>query len=292
MRATRKTKIKYLVSMFFLCSIVIKSQNKKEITKNDSIIDLIDSLKEITPSIEVSSDYNSKVTFWGRDFGRKQFGFENNLIYKTGKGFFLSYTGYIWSAMPKPYAKTDIGLGYERQFTDRFYGSLGYERWFFNTNNSYVKKALANYIEANVNYDLGWINIEPSFYYMFGNVNVYQTDINLYSEINLFSFLKSGNVSLKPQWLTTLASQAFLPIYTDYPAGYVNENKFKLVDFEFSLPVSIKIKNLEFEPNFHYNIPVKINNEQISSFFYFSIHLGYNFYFSKGKIKKLYRLLN
>jgi hypothetical protein len=286
-----KSKTKFLFGFFCLFRMAGLAQDLSYTTKNDSILDLIDSLKEIVPGIEISSDFANKIVFWGRDFGRNQFGFENNLIFKTGKGFYFNYTAHVWSAMPNSYAKTDLGAGYEHQFTDRLYASVGYERWIFNNGDDYVKRALANYFEANINYDLDWINIEPSFYYMFGIEDIYQADINLNSEFSLFDFLKSGNVSIKPQWLITFANRAFLPIYSNYPVGYVNEKKIKLIDWEFSLPISIKLKSFELEPNVHYNIPFKINNEQISSFFYFSVRVAYNLYFAKDKIRKLYKAL-
>jgi hypothetical protein len=281
-------------SFFILCLLSpgTHAQESTYASKNDSINDLVDSLKEITPSIEVSSDYANKVVFWGRDFGRNQFGFENEVIFKTGKGLYFNYSGYVWSAMPNKYAKYDIGLGYERQFTDRFYASVGYERWFFNNGSDYVKKALRNYLEVDLNYDLDWLTIEPSFYYMFGTVNVFQADLNINHDFYLCNVSDFGKLVIKPQVLTTMANQAFLPVYNDYPTGYVNENKFKIIDFEFSVPILLSIKNLEVEPNFHYNIPVKINNEQITSFFYFSAKITYNMYFDKGKIKKLYKSHN
>ncbi|MGZ4057177.1 MAG: hypothetical protein ACXVPM_19870 [Bacteroidia bacterium] len=281
----------FIFFVFCAFSLRIDAQDSRYVSKNDSIINLIDSLKEISPSIEVSSDYANKVVFWGRDFGRNQFGFENSIIFKTGNGFYFNYTGYLWSVMPNPYAKYDIGVGYEHQFTDRLYASLGYERWFFNNGGDYVRKALRNYLEADINYDLDWVNIEPTFYYMFGIVNVYQADLNINSAIPLFQMKKNGTICIKPQFLTTMANQAFLPIYSEYPNGYVNENKFKIIDFEFNIPITLKINNFEFEPNFHYNIPIKINNEQITSFFYFSARIAFNMYFDKGKIKKLSKTL-
>jgi hypothetical protein len=284
-------KICILLFNFSLCGYTLTAQNDEPVSAADSLLNKIDSLKEISPGIEFSSDFANKIVFWGRDFGRPQFGFENNVTFKNGKGFYLSYTSYIWSSMPNPYAKTDIGVGYERQFTDRFYASVGYERWFFNNGDDYVKKALVNYTEAEMNFDFDWITFESSFYYMNGLENIFQADINVIKEIFLFSFSRSGNVSMQPQFLTTFANQAFLPIYSNYPTGFINEKKFKPLDFELSIPFSVKVRNLEIAPNFHYNIPVKIGNEQISSFFYFSCRLSYNFYFTKGKLKKLYSYL-
>jgi hypothetical protein len=290
MQVTSFHKTRHLLCALLLYGAVAVAQDRTE-TLNDSIIEVIDSLKDITPCVELNSEYDNKVVFWGRDFNRKQYGIESNLVFKSGKGPYLYYTHHFWSAMPNPSAKSDIGLGYERQFTPRLYASLAYERWFFNNGDSYVRKALANYLEAEVNYDLGWVNVESSFYYMFGLEHVYQEDVTVAGDFFLFSFLKSGSATLRPQFLTTFANQAFLPIYSNYPTGYISEKRFKLIDFELNLPLLFKAGNIEIEPNLRYNMPVKIGNEQISSFFYFSLRLSYDLYFDKGRIRKLYRSL-
>src|SRR5581483_5383422 len=106
-------KVYFFAACFMLfCISCLQTAGRRQ--WNDSITDIIDSLKEMMPSIEVGSDYTNKVVFWGRDFGRKQFGFENSVIFKTGRGLFFNYTGNVWSAMPSPYAKTDVGIGYEK----------------------------------------------------------------------------------------------------------------------------------------------------------------------------------
>ncbi len=287
----------YLFIYFAVSSSILYSQKQTNLPStsnysfNDSIVEIIDSLKEITPSIEFGTEYANKVVFWGRDFGEKQFGVEPYILFNTGKGFYLSAAQNYWSAMPYKFAKTDIGLGYEKQLTDRLYTSLEYERWIFYNGDEYVRNALVNSIEADVNYDLDWINIEPAFYFMFGYEHFFQTDIMIYGEYYMFSFLRAGRVYFKPQWITTFANQTFLPLYSDYPASYIKAKNFKLVDFELNAPILFKLKNFEVEPIFHYNIPVKAKNEDISSFYYFSIHLTYNFYFDKGKIKSLYKIL-
>lgn len=268
--------------------------NQKEdllVTYNDSVQDLIDSLKEITPCIEIGGDYMNHVVFWGRDFGVNQFGIEPCVMYKNGKGLYMYITEHYWDGMPNKLGKTDIGIGYEKQFTDKFYASLGYERWIFFNGNQDVRKALTNCLEADFNYDFKFISLEPTIYYMFGTDNFFQTDLTLHGSYYLFSFLKTGEFYLKPQFVTTLANQTFLPLYSNYPSNYIKNNNFKVIDFDINLPIAFKIKNFELAPTLHYNIPLKAPNESISNFFYFSLNFTYNIYRDNNRIKSLYKLL-
>ncbi|MEO6903479.1 MAG: hypothetical protein ABI315_10005 [Bacteroidia bacterium] len=284
-------KISYVICLLLLATFKIHSQNRVAPIMKDSIIDYIDSVKDVTSCIEFNNRFDNKLVFWGRDFGDKQYGVESNIIYKQGKGLYLYLTNNYWSAMVNKFAKIDLGIGYEHQFNDRIYASARYERWFFQNGRRYGRRALKNCINANLDIDLDYINVETSLYSMWGIEHVYQIDLNLYQEIQLFPIFKSGFVTTTPQFLTSFANQALLPIYSDVSFNYINERKFTLVDMELSLPIQLKIRNLKIGPDFHYNIPIKIENEEINPFFYFSIHLNYNFYFDHGKLKRIYRQL-
>lgn len=288
--------IRYKQHKFFLLLALIVSshvnlfsQTDEAETKADSTLYLIDSLKAITPNLHIESDFNNKVVFWGRDFGNNQFGFENLTMFSTGSGFYYYYRSYVWSAMRNKYAKTDLGFGFEKQINDALYASFAYERWFFNNGNNYVRNALRNYLEADLGYDLNIVTINPTVYYMFGTDHIFQTDIMIKSDLFLFSFFKCGAVSVKPSATATFANQAFLPIYNNYPVGYINEQKFKCVDAELSLPLILTNKNLHLECAVHYNAPIRaVNEDPINPFVYFSAKLAYNFYFDNGRIKKMY----
>ncbi|MCC7050658.1 MAG: hypothetical protein IT239_02625 [Bacteroidia bacterium] len=288
-------KSNFSLRLFFIFFIGVNkwlySQNTSLIIKRDSILNAIDSIKETTSSIEIGSEFLNKVVFWGRNFGEKQHGFENNILYKTKFGWYTNYTGYVWSAMPNRYAKTDLGLGYENQLTDNFYASLEYQRWIFNNGDYYVKNALANYLKAELSYNFGFINVEPCFYYMFGIEHIFQSDIEVNHEFILATVFKSGKVCFFPRVLSTFANQGFLPIYGKSPSGFIENNQFKCVDTELSLPLVFSIRNFETEATLNYNYPIKIGNEKLSPFFYFSISLNYNLFFSKGKIHQMYKSL-
>ena len=270
---------------------------KREIRRNafDSITDIIDSVKEILPSIEIGLDAANKAVFWGRTFGLNQYSIEPSLTFNTGKGLYFYNTNYYWSkdAAPNLIAKSDFGIGYEKDLTKNLSASLSYEKWLYYNGDYYVKHAIQNSIELQATYDLDWFNVGSSAYYMFGNINVLETDFTLSQEFFLFSFSKQYGLYFFPEFTSIFANKNFLPIYGDIPTSFQNNTTYRLIDLELNLPLRLQLKKFEIEPNFHYNIPIKQPNENVHPFSYYSLKLTYNFYFDKDKkIKKLYEKLS
>ena len=263
-------------------------------TAFDSIMTMIDSVKETLPSIEIGLDAANRAVFWGRTFGLNQYSIEPSLTFNTGKGLYLYNTNYYWSkdATPNVIAKSDFGIGYEKNLTDNLSTSLSYERWLYYNGDTYVKHAIQNSIEGQAMYDFDWFNLESAVTYMAGTINVFETDFNISQEFFLCSFHKYCGLYFFPEFTSIFANKNFLPIYTDIPSNFVNNNKFRLIDLELNLPLRLEIKNLQIEPNFHYNIPIKEPNEIVHRIGYVSLKLTYNFYFDKNKkLKKLYQKL-
>lgn len=297
-----KVKHPYLKLLWFVFFISTASfaqrgsrviETKREITNSafDSITSIIDSLKEEMPSFEISLDAANKAVFWGRTFGLNQYSAEPALVFKTGKGLYFYNTNYYWSkdALPYTIAKSDFGIGYEKSFTEDFSASLSYERWLYYNGDNYVKHALQNSIESQAVYDFEWFNLESSVFYMFGNINVIETNFNISQEFLLFSKTKVYGLYFFPEFTSIFANKNFLPIYTDIPGSYLNNNKFRLIDLELILPLRLDLKNFEIEPTFHYNIPINQPNENLHPFNYVSLRIAYNIYFDKDKkLKKIY----
>jgi hypothetical protein len=258
---------------------------------SDSIASLIDSLKESVPSLELSTEYENKVVFWGRDFGLPQYGINPGFIFKTGVGFYFYGFNHYWSAMPNILSKTDLGIGFEKQVTEKFYFSLAYENWTFYYKDKFFQNALKNYLEAQISYNLQGVNIEPTVYYMFGSQQIFQADLSINKELFITDLFNRGDLSVSPSATAIFASQNFLPLYSYSNIRFARGNAVKLVDYDFSLPFKFQFHYLNIEPAFHYNIPVALPKEVIDSYFYFTIRLAYTIYFDKGRISELYKKL-
>ena len=141
--------------------------HKNRVERNnvyDSISTIIDSVKETLPALEIELNSANKAVFWGRTFGLDQYSIEPSLLFNTGKGLFLYNTNYFWSedASPNLIAKSDFGIGYEKDLTERLSASVSYERWLYYNGDNYVKHAIQNSIQSQVFYDFDFLNLSPS----------------------------------------------------------------------------------------------------------------------------------
>jgi hypothetical protein len=251
---------------------------------DDSFFYALDSIKNVTPSIEVGNDYTNKVLFWGRDFGLNQFGFEPRITFKTGKGLYVYASQYYWSALTNPWAKTDFGIGYEKQVTDRIYVSGAYERWIFYNGTPHDQHGLQNYFEFQLNFDFDYFSIEPTAYYMVGNRQIFQTDLVIKGDYRIATFLKTGRVFLQPEVLMTNATSTY---FSNVVSSQNNTNSdqqrgFKIVDYEFMLPLTINFKNIIFQSAYHFACPIKVQpNENVHTLSYLTLSLAYTLFLKK-----------
>ena len=249
----------------------------------DSLLQVIDSLKEITPSIELGSVFSNNEVFWGRSYILKQAGAMPFATYKNGKGLYIYALGYYLSKMSNQWNEFDLGIEYDKQFTNKSFGSIAYERWISNTGIKNDRGALLNNIEAKFNYDLNFISMEPCVAYMFGKLKVLQTDLAFKGDYQLFRFSGSGKVSFQPQFTITGATSSILQIVYENPVfATEKKNNFKIVSYNLALPIAIAFKNMSFGLSNNLGIPVKIsNNESLKPFYYFAASVSYNGFFEK-----------
>ena len=295
--------LKYNLGLFFVLFFFISSsfsqrgslihhKEKIEIIHfNDSLKDIIDSIKASMPYLKTELNTSNKAVFWGRTFGLNQFSVEPCLIFKTNKGFYFYNTNYYWSkdALPNLFAKSDLGIGYEKDISENFSFSINYERWLYYNGGENVKKAIQNSTELQLFYAFNYLNLEAVSYYMFGDYKIFETDFKISQEFHLHTFSKNCYLYVFPELTSIFANKNFLPIYSVVQPTMNNRNYFRLIDLELTIPFRLELKNFDFEPTFHYNKPIKQVNENVSAFIYFSLGLSYNFYFDKKKqLKTLY----
>ena len=249
----------------------------------DSLLDIVDSLKGETPSVEISDDITSNVVFWGRPYQQKQFGSQTNFVYKNGKGLFIYAIEYYWSKMKKPWAETDFGIEYDKQFTDNAYASIAYERWISSNGGKKNKGSLQNDIEMKFNYDLNILSVEPAVYYMFGSLHVFESDLKINGNYKLFHFLKTGRLFVQPELLISGATSSILRIsYASLPAGNFNDGSFRIVDYDLNLPFKFNYKNFEFRLAANYIYPVSIlPGEKLKPYIYYTSGFSYSGFLEK-----------
>ena len=285
--------IVWVVSQGFGCILVCAQQTRGKVNviqsvrqprqarpqhdgaNKDAAWDAIDSLREVTGGILFGTYYDSKMTFWGRDFGEKQFGLTPYVVLSSPLGLYIYGVNNYWSANAKQPARTDLGIGYETNLGKKVYLSMGYERWFARYGDDYYNSLLIHNIELSAVFELPWFDVAPSVYYMFGENHVLQTDIAIEKQY-LIPLSKICRLSFKPSLLTTFATRTFIPMYSEFDLDQIDYNKIALVDYEATAMLGLEIRNLEMDVAGHYNIPIGVGYEELSPFSYLSIHVSYD----------------
>jgi len=266
--------IRYIILLLLVSGLYIngftqtiseQAVSSKPIDSTDQIIQRIDSLEEEDDNmhkIVFGLDYMNKVVYWGRDFGINQFGVMPTLMYMNPKGFYAFYTGYYWSGEVHKYAKTDLGIGYEKFITDRWYVSAEYNRWFFTNGDKASRNSITNFFSLETSYDLDFITIESSFYYMRGNEEDYMLNLDIMKEFTYYKLFGADKITIYPTlYVTAGAHGANTPINRNQftIATYESKNS-GIINYEGILPVSYKITGLtEIALAYHYTYPVNQN---------------------------------
>ena len=271
-----------------------------KLTRN-TLFDQIDSLKEITPSLEIGTEYSGKIVFWGRDYGLKQFGFQPNIQYKTGKGFYFGCSSNFWSGYTTPLMMSTLSLGYEKQLNSWIYTTINYEHWIFHHESDLVINQFQNLYGIEFIFDLNWLRIEPALYHMYGIEQTLLSDISLKGDYKLFNFLKGGRVFLKPEALMTSSTSPYLLFPANSNSNTTIDetvtsdiaiSNFKVVNYELSLSISLNYENFEIKPAYHFAFPeISEGEESIKPFSYFTISFTYTGFTGSKKIRSLFKQL-
>ena len=222
----------------------------------------------------VGTDFGSRVLFCGRDFGERQYGVSPYLVLNSA-GFYMYAQMDWWSDADRSPARHVTGMGYDAQLSENLALFAGYERWFNHYNDDYFDNALKNEVEAGARYRAGKFLLEPTFYFFFGWERIYELDIMVSRPLILVN--KKVKVSLTPGILATFATPVFAYMFYEFPDPEYDYEKFRIVDYESGLSLLVLWKNFELSGSANYNMPIRLSNEIISPFYYFTCEVSYSF---------------
>ncbi|MBC7382196.1 MAG: hypothetical protein H7296_04280 [Bacteroidia bacterium] len=299
-----------LFSVFVFWYCLSFAQNEPGTTmqqRADIIQDSLDQLQQDSINmahknshlISFEAAYVSKVVYRGRDFGLKQYGFNTSLVYKTPVGIYVNLNNYKWSGINTPFAKTDLGIGIEKDLTPHLNLNVSYERWFLAKDSFFVGLSFKNMIQAALSTNYEKLNGELGVYYLWGKENALLIQAQIDYTIDLPGTGKNFYWNIKPALLvegyagdksvgygdTTRYIVNNIP-YRDYKTKHVLQSP-DIVNYEAMLGLNIEFKNFVITPLYHYNYPIALRYEDpllspylIGGYSYFSLNILYNLYFA------------
>lgn len=251
-----------------------------------------------------------------KSYGKASLVFDNNSVYLGRKdsivtpylgtalgyyhksGFFIE--GVLYYLMRKGSNRIDetsLRGGYEFSICN-FYGEIAAEKLFYNSGSTNVKSEVKGDISASLSYDFGFI--ETSFW---PSINLgTKSDYLMSWGINHNFSLAREKLDITPSfWLNGSTRNFYGSYFTNrrfrkkngagptVTASVLDASKFKLMDYELSLPFSYKIKKFVFGFVPTFSIPAnpavvtvvikppmgppitKMNTEKIENTLYFSL---------------------
>ncbi|WEK21493.1 MAG: hypothetical protein P0Y49_10125 [Candidatus Pedobacter colombiensis] len=250
---------------------------KDDLIKNDSKIS----------SLKFGVNYLSNSVFMGRSDTVRIPVITPNIKYTFRSGIFVAGSlDYLPNSKSKELASGDLSAGYDFDLTDNLDGSVSFTKSFYNTKSPLIASSQSALVNVSLNYDFGKI-ITPSLSadYVF-NKQGDKNDIFLSASLS-HAFIATSLFNAKDILIISPAATLNTGTQNFYDSFLVNKKgkneaktaslnklmaakrddlaKFKVLDYEFSVPVEYKIKHFIFTLTPTYSIAQNKLPEDIST---------------------------
>jgi hypothetical protein len=281
-----------------VCSVPARSQQADSLLLSDPYIaeldsliasgdtgflSLIDSLinvpvPKLKSQLVMRLGYNSNVVAASRTLGFNQFGMAPGISYYHKSGLYADYTGY-WSEEYDPqYYLTVLSGGYMAspklwwsviaEYNRYLYSGLGEDEYIAYKNSA----GMSNF------FDIKWVTLRLDYQLFFGDKIAHRINPSVMlnfektklGRVNRLAFYPTASILYGSEQITELVpfARTYLGIIYRIRRGldlyYEKETThLGILNYSFSAPLSITIKNWTFLVNYTYNIPKALPNEPI-----------------------------
>ncbi len=217
--------------------------------------------------LEIQLNYLSNSVFMGRADSITTAIITPQLKYTFGSGIYLS--GSVYMVPNRKKNKVDGGdltLGYKFDVTDNLSGGLAFSKFFYSSNSTQVSSSQSSTISGDLSYDDGFINPTLTADYNFNKQGINGdlfVNLSLSHDFDINSiFGKADVLTLSPTIEVNTGTQNFYNGYVVYRKRKATQNsataiallqsyqtelsQYKLLDYEFSLPVEYAAGNFTF----------------------------------------------
>jgi hypothetical protein len=279
---------------------------KTALTSQDTltIIDLIDSLlmleDEASSQLSLRIGYNSNVLEAGRTLGIENFGLAPALSYYHKSGVYADVTGY-WSKDFQPkYYLTVASVGYMYDFNKYFSFIAGYDHYFY-SDATYIP--FQNTLSVTPVVEFKPVSVSLNYSYYFGDQSAHRLMPGLGVTLEKKKFWVFDRIALLPGFYALWGNMTITKIEYVLPDRIIDrinnrikygipedivereETIYGMMNYTFSVPLSITYKNWSLLLTYAYNIPKALEDETltISESSYVSGSLSYFFDLSSNK---------
>ena len=291
----RRSRVLFLTTLFISSYHLSSAQDADTTTVSEvgtdlsfadslSIFNLIDSMlqqaDDNSSQLVLRLTYNSNVMSTGRTLGIQNFGLSPGVSYYHKSGLYADLSGY-WSRDFDPsYYLTVASVGFMKSFSHLFSLLAGYDRYFYRFGgDGYIPYSNAFSFTPSV--DFNPISISASYSFYFGDANAHRIMPGISLIIEKKKFLKLDRVSFTPgfflllgdETITTLeyippksvaeAVENYRKYGTRFGVALHDTNVFGLMNYAFSVPVTVNHRNWGFSFSYTYNVPKALPGEPL-----------------------------
>nr|WP_162988994.1 hypothetical protein [Pedobacter schmidteae] len=269
-------KFRFILIMFCMGSIKVRAQQ--------------DSVKKTT--LTLAAIYNSNVSYYGQTTDERLPYVLVNATLRFPLGIYLSAGSYKLLNYGSGISETDLGIGYDHDFNERFDIGVAFTRSFYPANSPLLQAANENNVNLSANYSWSWLKSAFSADYAFGKQHDIFISLSHSKEIWLGTlFSKKNSVYVEPAIELIAGTQHFYETYVvekgkrDQSKGKgkglnssqnsagtttLQSNNFNLRSYNFKLPLSLSRANYIAEISYQLsvlgpNTPAELKSQQ--SFF-------------------------
>lgn len=233
-----------------------------------------DSLKKTI--ITLATIYSSNISYYGQVTNEKLPYILANATVRFPIGIYASAGSYKLFNYGSGLSESDLGIGYDHDFSNQFNLGISYTRSFFPTNSPLLQAANENNLNLAANYSWKWFKSTINTDYAFGTQNDIFFSLSNSKEISLGTLFSEENlIFIEPAIELTAGTQRFYETYViekgkrDQANGKgkglqlpqnsnstitTAYNNINLMSYNFKLPLSLSRKSYIAEISYQLSI--------------------------------------
>lgn len=257
--------MKLLLISTFICLFSIQVQAQQDSSKRTTLT--------------LAALYNSNVSYYGQVTDEKLPYVLANATLRFPIGIHLSAGAYKLLNYGSGISETDLGLGYDYDFSDKWTAGVSYSRSFFPENSPLLQASNENNVNLSTSYLWPWFKTDFSADYAFGKQSDVFLSLSNSKEISIGSLFNEKNtLYIEPAIELIAGTKHFYETYTlekskrDQAKGKgkpvvppgkpvapetttVASNTFNLLSYNFKLPLSLSRANYIAEVSYQLSVP-------------------------------------
>jgi hypothetical protein len=221
--------------------------------------------------------YNSNVLSAGRTLGIENFGLSSGLSYYHKSGFYADASGFWSKDFDPSYYLTVASLGYMHSFSRKFSFMAGYDRYFYNLPKQDAYVPYKNTLSVTPILELKPVMLSVNYSFYFGDTYAHRIMPSISLVLAKKKLAKIDRVAISPSFYMLMGNETLTEIEIDgpslvnlirYGSRYriieTNKNVFGIMNYAFSVPLSVSHKQWGFSFVYTYSIPKALPGEPLT----------------------------